>query len=45
MRRQLFRRDAAARRALVSAHVQAEAVRCVQCGLCSSNCPVMIAGR
>jgi ferredoxin len=42
MLRQLLRRDAAVRRALVSAYVQPEAVRCVQCGLCSYNCPLGI---
>lgn len=40
MFRQLLRRDSLRRRALVSAFVQPDAVRCVQCGLCSYNCPV-----
>ena len=40
MIRRLLRRDAVVRRALVSAYVVPEAVRCVQCGLCTYNCPV-----
>jgi Fe-S oxidoreductase len=35
-------RDRARREALVSAHVVAERVRCVECGICSYNCPLGI---
>jgi ferredoxin len=35
-------RDRARREALVSAQVVAEQVRCVECGICSYNCPLGI---
>jgi ferredoxin len=35
-------RDRAKRDALVSAHVVAEPARCVECGICSYNCPLGI---
>ncbi|HYO42173.1 MAG TPA: 4Fe-4S dicluster domain-containing protein [Candidatus Limnocylindrales bacterium] len=38
----LLERDKAKRRAMVSAHVVAESVRCVECGICSYNCPLGI---
>jgi ferredoxin len=37
-----LRRDRARRTALVSAQVVAEASRCVECGICSYNCPLGI---
>jgi Fe-S oxidoreductase len=38
----IFQRDSQRRQALVSAYVVPEAVRCVQCGICSYNCPLGI---
>jgi NAD-dependent dihydropyrimidine dehydrogenase PreA subunit len=38
----VFSRDRARRAALVSAHVVAEPVRCVECGICTYNCPLGI---
>jgi Pyruvate/2-oxoacid:ferredoxin oxidoreductase delta subunit len=38
----LLQRDRVKRRALVSAVVVAEAARCVECGICSFNCPLGI---
>ena len=38
----LLRRDKAKRRAMVSAVVVAERVRCVECGVCTYNCPLGI---
>jgi ferredoxin len=35
-------RDRARREALVSGHVVAEQGRCVECGICSYNCPIGI---
>ncbi len=35
----LLQRDRLKRRALVSAVIVAEAVRCVECGICTYNCP------
>jgi Pyruvate/2-oxoacid:ferredoxin oxidoreductase delta subunit len=35
----LLHRDKLKRRALVSAMVVAESVRCVECGICTFNCP------
>jgi ferredoxin len=35
-------REASRRQALVSGQVTAEAVRCIQCGICSYSCPVGI---
>lgn len=40
MLRQLLEGESLRRRALVSAFVQPESVRCVQCGLCTYNCPL-----
>lgn len=42
MPKRLLHRDKQKRRALVSAVVVAEAVRCVECGICSYNCPLGI---
>jgi ferredoxin len=39
---QLIARDALKRRAMVSARVVADQVRCVECGICSYNCPLGI---
>jgi len=38
----LLRRDRAKRRAMVSAVVVAEPARCVECGICTYNCPLGI---
>lgn len=38
----VFGRDRARREALVSGYVVAEQVRCVECGICSYNCPLGI---
>ncbi len=38
----LLGRDRAKRDALVSLHVVAEPARCVECGICSYNCPLGI---
>ncbi len=38
----LFKRDATRRTALYSGHVVPDAARCVQCGICSYNCPIEI---
>ena len=38
----IFKRDAAKRTALYSGHVVPDAMRCVQCGICSYNCPIEI---
>jgi heterodisulfide reductase subunit C len=38
----LLQRDKLKRRAMVSAMVVAEAVRCVECGTCTYNCPLGI---
>lgn len=38
----LFARDLLKRRAMVSARVVADGVRCVECGICSYNCPLGI---
>ncbi len=38
----LLNRDKAKRRAMVSAVVVAESVRCVECGICTFNCPLGI---
>ena len=35
-------RDRAKRQALVAAYVVAETSRCVECGICSYNCPLGI---
>jgi Fe-S oxidoreductase len=38
----LLHRDRLKRRAMVSAIVVAEAARCVECGICTYNCPLGI---
>lgn len=38
----LLARGGRRREALASAHVVPEAVRCVQCGICSYSCPIEI---
>jgi heterodisulfide reductase subunit C len=38
----LLNRDRAKRRAMVSAVVVAEPIRCVECGICTFNCPLGI---
>jgi ferredoxin len=40
--KRLLHRDRLKRRAMVSAVVVAEAVRCVECGICSYSCPMGI---
>jgi heterodisulfide reductase subunit C len=40
--RSLLSRDARRHRVLAAAHVVPEAVRCVQCGICSYSCPLGI---
>jgi Pyruvate/2-oxoacid:ferredoxin oxidoreductase delta subunit len=35
----LLHRDMVKRRAMVSAVVVAESIRCVECGICTYNCP------
>lgn len=40
--RKLTAREASRRRALAEGQVVPEAVRCIQCGICSYNCPVDI---
>jgi ferredoxin len=42
MLKQFLEREALQREALVSAQVVPEAVRCVQCGICSYSCPLGI---
>jgi ferredoxin len=41
-RTRLLQRDRLKRRAMVSAVVVAERVRCVECGICTFNCPLGI---
>ena len=38
----LFKSDATRRTALSAGHVVPDPVRCVQCGICSYNCPIGI---
>lgn len=38
----LFKRDASKHSLLTSSQVVADSARCVQCGICSYNCPVGI---
>jgi ferredoxin len=38
----LFDKERQRRRALVTAYVVPEAARCVQCGICTYNCPIGI---
>jgi len=40
--KQLFERDSRKREALATAYVIPQARRCVQCGICSFNCPIGI---
>jgi ferredoxin len=40
--KRLLHRDRLKRRAMVSAVVVAESVRCVECGICSFSCPMGI---
>ena len=40
--RNLFRQDSARRKALVYGQVVPESARCVQCGICTLNCPINI---
>ena len=42
MLKQLLQQDARRRQAMVQAHVVAEPARCVECGICSFNCPLGI---
>jgi heterodisulfide reductase subunit C len=37
-----FQDDSQRRRVMASAHVVPESIRCVQCGICSYNCPLGI---
>lgn len=37
-----FRNDSTKRMALVSGHVVPDPARCVQCGICTYNCPIGI---
>jgi ferredoxin len=39
---ELFHQEASRREALAAVHVAPEAGRCVQCGVCSYNCPIGI---
>jgi ferredoxin len=38
----IFKRDVTRRTALYAGHVVPDAARCVQCGICSYNCPIEI---
>ena len=38
----LFKTDAKRRTALATGHVVPDPARCVQCGICSYNCPINI---
>ena len=38
----LFKQENTRRKALVQGHVVSESSRCVQCGICSFNCPINI---
>ena len=40
--RRLLKEDATHRKALTSGVVAPDATRCVQCGICSFNCPIGI---
>ncbi len=42
MFRSFFKPDSAKRRALVEGQVVPDPARCVQCGICSFNCPIGI---
>ena len=43
--RELFGADSNRRRILAAGHVVPDSVRCVQCGICTYNCPIGIDGR
>lgn len=38
----MFQSEGKRREALASAHIVPDTVRCVQCGICSFNCPIEI---
>jgi NAD-dependent dihydropyrimidine dehydrogenase PreA subunit len=38
----IFKSDATRRTSLYSGHVVSDSERCVQCGICSYNCPINI---
>jgi len=38
----LFKQESTRRQALVQGYVVPESARCVQCGICSYNCPINI---
>ncbi len=38
----IFKSDAARRNTLYSGHVVPDSARCVQCGICTYNCPIGI---
>lgn len=42
MLEQLFEQETRRRQALATAIIDAEYIRCVQCGVCSYNCPMGI---
>jgi ferredoxin len=42
MLKSLFHRETSRRQALAAAQVVPEPIRCVQCGICSFNCPISI---
>lgn len=42
MFRSIFKRETARREALAAAYVVPESARCVQCGICTYNCPIGI---
>jgi len=42
MLKSLFQPEAARRKAMVAGHVVPDSARCVQCGICSYNCPIGI---
>jgi ferredoxin len=38
----IFKRDSSKRTVMATGHVISESSRCVQCGICSYNCPIGI---
>jgi Fe-S-cluster-containing hydrogenase component 2 len=38
----IFKRDSSKRAVMATGHVISESSRCVQCGICSYNCPIGI---
>ncbi|HKZ54309.1 MAG TPA: 4Fe-4S dicluster domain-containing protein [Anaerolineales bacterium] len=42
MLRTLFRRETRRRETLIAGQVVPDSIRCVQCGICSYNCPINI---